>query len=448
MGRLSRAAAAVGRGAARLVPAGRRDWAEAVWAEAHEVSPGLRRLAWRAGGVRLIAREALIARRIGSAMLFAVAVAFVASRAWRGSSANAATLVDRVDVITTVLLLAGLALLARRFFGPARDSRMARFLRVGGYAAILALMLAKASVEQFADAVPQGGVYLRLYRDIQGNGSPASLYHWFGEILFLVIMAGYVAAILWLTSRRSPVVPATLAIGTGAGIVLGVVIYAVAPLGLSESATNPWLPGSGVDPLVALAWMLLLGAPVAAALVAGRRYSGSGSSLPLADAKMRQGIAAGLLANLVGALFVTLLGTGTIALMSKAAWLRHWLYGQHLLGAVAYSHELTASTDAVAYFLICLTFPMIGFGLSALGVVGAWGNSATGPADPRRGGGGPPGPEPAPDPPDGSLLAGVTDDEIGLAVSLLSLHLQGPGIEQDPIAVGLADAAGQPVGTR
>ena len=96
-------------------------------------------------------------------------------------------------------------------------------------------MLAKASVEQFAALCQQGGVYLRLYRDIQGNGSPASLYHWFGEILFLVIMAGYVAAILWLTSRRSPVVPATLAIGTGAGIVLGVVIYAVAPLGLSES---------------------------------------------------------------------------------------------------------------------------------------------------------------------------------------------------------------------
>ncbi len=67
-----------------------------------------------------------------------------------------------------------------------------------------------------------------------------------------------VAAILWMTSRRSRVAPATLAIGTGAGIVLGVVMYAVAPLGLGKAATNPWLPGSDIDSLVVLAWILLL----------------------------------------------------------------------------------------------------------------------------------------------------------------------------------------------
>ena len=33
----------------------------------------------------------------------------------------------------------------------------------------------------------------------------------------MVITAGYVAAIFWLTSRRSLVAPATLAIGLGAG---------------------------------------------------------------------------------------------------------------------------------------------------------------------------------------------------------------------------------------
>ncbi|HEY7263093.1 MAG TPA: hypothetical protein VH589_16595 [Trebonia sp.] len=70
---LSRAGAAARRGVARLVPAGRRDWVEAVWAEAPEAPPGLRRLAWRAGGVRLIAREALMRRGIGSALLFGAA---------------------------------------------------------------------------------------------------------------------------------------------------------------------------------------------------------------------------------------------------------------------------------------------------------------------------------------------------------------------------------------
>jgi len=37
-------AAAAWHGAVRLVPAGRREWVEAVWAEAPEVPPGLRRL--------------------------------------------------------------------------------------------------------------------------------------------------------------------------------------------------------------------------------------------------------------------------------------------------------------------------------------------------------------------------------------------------------------------
>jgi hypothetical protein len=34
------------------------------------------------------------------------------------------------------------------------------------------------------------------------------------------------------------------------------VMCAVAPLGLNNGATDPWLPGSQVDPLVALAWIL------------------------------------------------------------------------------------------------------------------------------------------------------------------------------------------------
>ena len=53
---------------------------------------------------------------------------------------------DQFGVIATVLLLAGMPLLARRLFGPVSDSRTGRFLRVGGYAAILALMPAMAVV--------------------------------------------------------------------------------------------------------------------------------------------------------------------------------------------------------------------------------------------------------------------------------------------------------------
>jgi hypothetical protein len=37
------------------------------------------------------------------------------------------------------------------------------------------------------------------------------------------------------------------------------------PLGGDRVATNPWLPGSASDPLVALAWVLLFCAPAARA---------------------------------------------------------------------------------------------------------------------------------------------------------------------------------------
>ena len=289
---LSRVAAAAGRGALRLVPAGRRDWAEA-----YEVPSGFRRLAWRAGGVRVIAREALMARKIGRWLLFAVA-ALLATRAnWPGPPGRFATAIARMDVVTTVLVLAGLPLLARRFLGPAINSRLARFLRAGGYAAILALMVAKASV----------------LRGVPAETGPALQFDWFAQIAFLVVIAGYVAAILALTAPRSRVAPATLAAGTGAGIALGVVMYAVAPLGLTNDATAPWLGGAAIDPVVVLAWLLLLGGPAAAGAVAVLRYRGPGSPQQVTDVRIWQGGAAGVLASGIGGLMVTVLGTGTVA---------------------------------------------------------------------------------------------------------------------------------------
>jgi hypothetical protein len=73
------------------------------------------------------------------------------------------------------------------------------------------------------------------------------------------------------------VAPATLAAGTGAGVGLGVVMDAVAPLGLARNATNPWLPGAAADPLVVLAWLALLGGPLAARKPAARRHRGPGN---------------------------------------------------------------------------------------------------------------------------------------------------------------------------
>jgi hypothetical protein len=240
----------------------------------------------------------------------------------------------RTDAIVVVVLLAGLPLLARRFLGPASDRRLVWLLRVTTSVAVLVLLPAKAAVERFAGTLPSRPGYLNTYHEILGSGPPGMqlVPVVIGETLFLVLMAGYVAIVLGMTTRRSPVVPGTLGIGTGTGLLLGLVMYAVAPLGLTHNASNPWLRGSQVDPLVALAWVLLTGGPVAAALAAGRRYRGPRGS----EGKIRQGFAAGLLVNLTGALTSTVQATGTIALVPHVTALRAWLYrGHHVAGTAA-----------------------------------------------------------------------------------------------------------------
>jgi hypothetical protein len=292
----------------------RQNWVAAVWAEAHEVPPGLARLAWRAGGVWMLAREALMPRRLGRTALFAVAAGAAAWAAWPDSSVLHAT-ADQFGVIATVLLLAGLPLLARRFFGPVSDSRIARFLRVGGYAAILALMPATAVVGPYPLTVPQRGDDLRVFI-AYGNSTPgmpgtsAGGPPWPGEIFLLVLTACYLVVILWVTSRRPSVAPGTLVVGTGAG-----------------------------------------------------------RSVKLAQARIGQGVVAGVLANLVGALFVTVLGTGIIALTIKVARLRPLVYhAPHLSEAAVYGHVLIASQNAPVYVAMCVAFPLIGLLMSAAGV--------------------------------------------------------------------------------
>jgi hypothetical protein len=416
MSGLRRAGAVVRRGILRLMPAARRDWAEAVWAEASEVPPGWRRLAWRAGGVQLVVREALTRPGTGSAALFGTAAALATWAAWPGSPAGFATSVGRVDVITTVLLLVGLAAVARWVLGPPIRSRSARFLRALTYAGILALIPAKNVVEQVLDVPPHTGTQLRLYRLISGPGFGN---HWRNEIVFLVIIALYAAAILWVTSRRSRVAPATLAIGVVAGIALGIAWYVIGPLGFGGApATNPWLPGSDSAPFIVLAVAMVICAPIAAMVASDRRYTATNRSPLAAAARIRQILAAALLTGLTGALFVTVSGTGTIAAMLSAPWLRNWLYHGHLLSGVArlqslvrgnpaalsYSHQITAATDAPPFLIICIAFPLIALALTGLGTL-ALASSATGQSDPPRGGGGSPGPDAATDPPGGAQLA-------------------------------------------
>jgi hypothetical protein len=366
---VSRTGAAVWRAVMWLVPAGRRDWAEAVWAEASEIPAGWPRLAWRAGGIRLIMRETRMTRRVATLALFALAAAAAAWSAWPDAPVSHGAAAQG-DVIVTLLLLAGLPMLARRLLGPPAN-RSARWLRAGFYAAIVAIMAAKAVSERFAGAVPSGGHDLHTFDAFQGHSVPGSITggpNWAGEIGILLITACYLAVILGLTARHTPVAPATLAVSSAAGLALGLVMYAVAPLGLGPYPTDPWLHGLAAYLVVGLAWVLLFCGPFAAGVLSARRcYVPDDASAP-GPARAWQGVAAGLVCSGVGALCVTVLGSSTTALMIKSAWVRGLLYhGLQLTPTALYGRELYASQDVGFYAAACIFFPLIGVLMGAAG---------------------------------------------------------------------------------
>src|SRR2546429_2739817 len=115
MSKLRRMMAAAGRGAAWLLPAGRRDWLAAIWAEAYDVPAGVERLAWRAGGVWMLAREALMPRRLVRAALFAAAPPCAAWAAWPQPGVGPAA-VSQFPANAPGPLLARLPLVAPRVF--------------------------------------------------------------------------------------------------------------------------------------------------------------------------------------------------------------------------------------------------------------------------------------------------------------------------------------------
>ena len=158
--------------------------------------------------------------------------------------------------------------------------------------------------------------------------------------------------------------------------------------------------GSTADPLVALAWFLLFGGPAAAAVLAGRRCRGPDGARPPYDVRVGQGIAAGVLANGLAAMFTIFLGTGTTLLMLKYPWLLHWFtHGHHLTAMATYRYELHAVNRAGPYGLMLISFPVIGLFMSSLTAVIA--NPA--PASPvlsrvTAAGSSGPGPGPGPEP--------------------------------------------------
>jgi hypothetical protein len=374
-----------------------------------------------------------MARRIAYSLAFAIAAAGLVWAGWRGGAANPATLINRVSVIATVVILAGLPWAIRRVFGQAAASRLARAARVGGYAAVFALVAVKSDVAriEYASAAQRhvlAGV-------------------WTGEIVFLLVLAAYVAGLLAVTTQRPPAAPAALAVGIRAGVAVALVMYALPSMGQPLHVANIWLLRA-YDAARVLALLLVLGITIAAGIAAARRTSVRGSRLRPADARARHGVAAGLCAGVVAALLVSVLGISTVALLPHEANRLTWTFPyrytvpssqaslwqyrhspdmQYRDAApdAVYEFEVGVSDSAAGYLVVLVLFPVFGAGL------GAWGG-LYGAGQPRRrpggGGGGGGGPAPLPPPPDEDARH---DDE------RLPAILRGGYLHELPVTEGL-----------
>jgi len=333
-----------------VLPARRRAWGEAVLAELAAVPPGRPRRAWIAGALWLIARELVTLPRVA----LAAAAAACLRLGWAPGSTDPATPIQRVGLLAIVVLLAASPLLsrARGDLGAVADSRVARVVRAGGYAALWALLLVVICLSGYAGA-----------RFEHRSMTPADAAQWHservggavsGSLILFGVMAAYVAAILWLTSRRSPASPATLALGGAWGVMGGILLYALMPVG------SPVLPATpaAVDRL--LLGVGVVGVPIAAGVMVARRAA-------TADDARAAGALAGLLTGGAGALALVILTIPTMLLFPSHVPLKWANPDPSVPHGTRFEREMSVGDAADKYMGFLLLGPLLGI---TLGVVG------------------------------------------------------------------------------
>ena len=241
MDRLTRMLAGLIRGLAGLLGEHRRDWVHALLAETGDQTAPSARLAWLGGGLWLVTREVFM-NRIVQALAFAAGAVGLVWIAWPGASTNSATPVNRMYVVGTLVLLAGLPPLVRRYAGPVRRGWGPRLARVAGYAVVLALIAATAAQQRVGSQL--------------GRYFPVILPVWAMDVGFLLIIAGYLAGLLILTSRRVRFTRRVLPTALGIGALTAAALYLLAPFGLNDTAETAARSLHG-GPVVAADYLVL-----------------------------------------------------------------------------------------------------------------------------------------------------------------------------------------------
>lgn len=325
--------------AARLLPPARRQWVEAMQAEAGQVPGGWRRLHWLAGGLWLVAREAGMARKIVYWLglgVVAAAAAWAAWLSWRTMpGADPERVTDRVRVLAGVSALLILPWVRRRsgLFGPAGSGITPRLVRVAGCVAICGLGVQLVRLDTNAGSGGAlGSGHFSLPREVAGlallgavAAAPAVIRAlrprvdagavWgpaavagvaaFAVMPVQLLTIGYAAGILAATSRRSPLSGAALAAGTIAGLAAGLIIYGVVTAMLSH----------GLIGFLLVSVISFAAAGAMAGLAAGWLLQGTADQQGLLARRACQGLLAGVTAGAVGGLLITVIFAGIGFLM-------------------------------------------------------------------------------------------------------------------------------------
>jgi hypothetical protein len=304
MDRVLRGLAALVRGLAGLLPDGRRDWVHALLAEAGQVPTRPAQVAWLGGGLWLVTREVVMSRVLQVLAFAAGAVALVRI-GWPGASTDSATAPNRMYVVGTLLLLAGLPVLVHRFVGPVRPGWAPRAARIGGYAVVLALVAAVDVKHRLGSEL---GVFFPVVNGI-----------WAMYVGFLLILAGYVAGLLILTCRRIQFSRRVLPLAVGLGVLTAGVLYPLAPFGIDdavERATGDqgWGGGESVTDCLLLGWFAVAAVAVPVAVHAMTTRLADHDRRPGLLPPARQALLATICAMATAALLVGLLTSLTIAL--------------------------------------------------------------------------------------------------------------------------------------
>lgn len=344
--------------AAGLLPAGRREWGQAMRAELAQIEPGPPRLWFALSCLRgSLTQPGLISTAGYPLLMLGVIIGVVA---WTGRVTYVPL---RAALIGLVVILVALSWLARRPgpLGPVSPSRAARLVRSGGYGLVGAAVLVIVHSLRLAD----GDLAAKARIEVPACAA---------------VLAIYTVAFVTTTARRFAASTPVLAVGGGCGL-------AAAAWWLVPVLARPPVPVSSAGGLAAVAMAALAAAVIivtaasCAGTLAALRHSGRARPDP--SGVLRRAAIAGLCAATAAALLIFVAADGLLQFFP------HWVASASPPNAPA-ADRLANSRDADedAWFLVLYIGFLLAVTLSSAAVV----TRRPGPAAPRSASPGPPGP--------------------------------------------------------